>query len=250
MQAGAAGVVELAAHQAAARRGRMGAAMISLGAIVVAGTAPRTARSLDSLVRQTRALDRVAIVVAPDIDRRVGDWLDATASARGWTLVREPGSHPGRTDERGARGHAPRSGSSSSRPVTRCRPAAAAAFDAAVTSVSEPADFVVGAARLVALGVDDTAQVDAPDDPAALDPAHPALRSIWLEAQRRRRCRRLRLCAGGGRALRPLAATDRERRPGSCACRRPSFALSVDEGEPLPAELDVRRLSATRSAPC
>ena len=41
-------------------------------------------------MRQTRALDRVAIVVAPDLDRRVGDWLDATASARGWTLVREP----------------------------------------------------------------------------------------------------------------------------------------------------------------
>ena len=61
--------MELAAHQAAAHAGRVGAAMISLGAIVVAGTAPRTARSLDSLVRQTRALDSVAIVVP--LPRRV-----------------------------------------------------------------------------------------------------------------------------------------------------------------------------------
>jgi hypothetical protein len=57
-------------------------------------------------------------------------------------------------------------------------PGTAAAFDAALTRASEPADFLVGAARLVALGIDDTVSVDAPDDPAALDPAHPVLRSI------------------------------------------------------------------------
>ncbi len=156
--------------------------MISLGAIVVAGTAPRTARSLDSLVRQTRALDRVAIVVAPDIDRRVGDWLDATASARGWTLVREP------LPTLGARMNAGLAATPTEWFVVLeagdTLPAgAAAAFDAAVTGVSEPADFVVGAARLVALGVDETASVDAPDDPAALDPAHPRSAKHLLEAQ-------------------------------------------------------------------
>jgi hypothetical protein len=52
----------------------MVAAMSSLGAIVITGTAPRTSRSLDSLVRQTRPFDCVVIVAAPDLDHRVSDW--------------------------------------------------------------------------------------------------------------------------------------------------------------------------------
>ena len=223
---------------AAARAGRMGAAMISLGAIVVAGAAPRTARSLDSLVRQTRALDRVVIVVAPDIDRRVGDWLDATASARGWTLRPGIGSHPGRRMNAGLAA-CPTEWFVVLEAGDMLPAGAAAAFDAAVTGVSDPADFVVGAARLGGRSASTTRPVvDAPDDLAAFDPAHPALRSIWW--------RRSAVDAAGGFDI-PLTAAvrydlwlqaDRERRRGHGACQTPSFALSVDEGEPLPAELE------------
>ncbi len=184
--------------------------MISLGAIVVSGTAPRTARSLDSLVRQTRALDRVVIVVAPDIDHRVADWLDATASARGWTLLREPGHTLGARINAGLAA-CPTEWFVALEAGDTLPAGAAAALEAAATGVSEPTDFVVGAARLVGLGIDDTASVDAPADPGALDPAHPALRSIWW--------RRSAVHAAGGFdgsltaacALRPLAETGRER---------------------------------------
>ncbi len=210
--------------------------MTSFGAIVVAGTAPRTARSLDSLVRQTRPFDRVAIVVAPDIDRRVRDWLDATVAARGWTLVRE--SRP----TLGARMNAGLAAAPAEWVVAleagdTLPPGATAASHAAVTGLSDPADFVVGAARFVALGIDDTSVVDAPDDPAAIDPAHPALRSIWW--------RRSAVDAAGGFDLSLTAAVRYDlwlrliaRGGGARHVPDTLVCVSVDDGEPLPAELE------------
>ncbi|MBK5298378.1 MAG: polysaccharide deacetylase family protein [Vicinamibacteria bacterium] len=211
--------------------------MISLGAIVVAGAAPRIARSLDSLVRQTRPLDRVTIVVAPDIDRRVGDWLDATAAARGWTVVREPCTALGAMFDAGLAA-TPTEWFVALEAGDVLVPSAAAALETAITGAHEPADVIVGAARLVALGVDETACAEAPADLGALDPAHPALRSIcW---------RRAAVDASGG--FDPdLAAAVRydlwlrliARGGGGQLVHDSLVRLSVDTGEPLPAELNA-----------
>jgi len=215
----------------------MDAAMRSLGAIVVASVAQRTARSLDSVVRQTRALDRVTIVAAPDIDRRVADWLDATAAARAWTMVRSSRTTPGAMLNAGIVA-TPTEWFVALEAGEVMVPAAAATLDAAITAPSEPADFVVGAARVVGLGVDETVRADRAADVGALDPAHPTLRSIcW---------RRAAVDASGGFDPELAAAVRYElwlrfiaRGGGGRLVRQSLVQLSVDNGESLPAELDA-----------
>jgi peptidoglycan/xylan/chitin deacetylase (PgdA/CDA1 family)/SAM-dependent methyltransferase len=210
--------------------------MSLLGAIVVAGSAPLTARSLDSLVRQTRALDSVAIVVGPGLDPRVADWLQALSAARGWTLLPQSGTTLGAMLNAGL-ASTPTDWFVVVEAGDALLPTAAATIDTAGASRKEPPDIIAGAARLVALGIDETASVDTPDDPAAFDPAHPALRSIFWRrsavdavggfdtklAAAVRYDLWLRLIARGVRAL-GLADT--------------LMRLSVAEAEPLPAELD------------
>lgn len=211
--------------------------MSSLAAIVVAGVASRTARSLDSLVRQTRRLDRVTIVVASDIDRRVADWLDATSAARAWTVVRASRATPGAMLNAGLAA-TPGEWFVALEAGDVLVPAAAAALDAAITAAAEPADFVVGAARVVGLGVDETVHADAAADISALDPAHPVLRSIcW---------RRAAVDASGGFDPELVAAVRYDlwlrliaRGGGARLMRQSLVQLSVDSGEPLPAELDA-----------
>ena len=209
--------------------------MSSLGAIVVAGTAPRTARSLDSLVRQTHRLDHVTVVVGPDIDHRVGDWLRASAGARGWALVPQQGITLGAMLKAGL-GATPTEWVVVLEAGDMLPPAAAATIDAAVRGAASPVDFVVGAARLVALGIDEAASVDTPDDLAAFDPAHPALRSIvW---------RRTAVDAAGGwdSELAGAVRYDLWLRLIAKGCRAVALPdtlvhLSVAENEPMPSEL-------------
>ena len=208
--------------------------MSLLGAVVVAGAAPLTARTLDSLVRQSSAFDSVVVVGGPGLDPRVGAWLEATASARAWSFVPKSGN------SLGARVNAGLAAAGTDWFVVIeagdvLLTTAAAAINSAVSG-SDPGDFVAGAARVVGLGVDETASVGAPDDLAAFDPAHPALRSVvWRSravhaaggfdselAAAVRYDMWLRLLARGGRGL---------------ALPETLVRVSVAEGEPLPAEL-------------
>lgn len=209
--------------------------MSSLGAIVVAGGASRTARTLDSLVRQTRPLDHVTIVVEVDADRRVAEWLEATAAARVWTVVRAPRAAPGAMLNAGLA--ATPTGSFVALDAGDVLvSAAAAALDRALTGNDAPADLIAGAARLVAIGVDESVHLDPAMDIAAIDPAHPALRTIgW---------RRTAVDASGGFDPHLAAAVRYDlllrliaRGGGARLVRETLVQLSVDHGEPLPAEL-------------
>jgi peptidoglycan/xylan/chitin deacetylase (PgdA/CDA1 family)/SAM-dependent methyltransferase len=213
----------------------MAATMSSLGAVVIAGAAFRTARSLDSLVRQTRLFERVTIVIDSDIDRRVADWLDATSAARGWAVVRASGRTFGAAVSAGlAATHTEwfvvlEAGD-------LLLPSAAAALDVAIAGTGSLADLVAGAARLVALGIDETVSADGATDAWGLDPAHPALRSIcW---------RRAAVDAAGGfdPELSAVARYDLwlrllGRGAATRLVRYTLVQLSVADGEPLPAEL-------------
>ena len=61
--------------------------MTSIGAIVLAETAARTAHTLDNLARHAPPLDGVTGVAADGIDARVSQWLQALTRVRGWTFV-------------------------------------------------------------------------------------------------------------------------------------------------------------------
>lgn len=155
--------------------------MTEVGAILVAGRAVPTARSLDALARQSPKLAPVVVVASTRCDARTAAWLGATVRTRGWTLIRTEAREPGAVLNAGlehaeadwvltlAAGDVP-----SPRVADEIAAAVAAAPDSAV---------LAGAVRTVALGVDETWQVGDINRPAALDPAHPGLRGLcWNRA--------------------------------------------------------------------
>lgn len=215
--------------------------MSTLGAVVLAGTAPRTARTLDSLVRQARRIDAVAIVVPADLDPRVREWLGALAGARGWALVVTPDAPS--DSPPGARIAAGLAAARTDWLVLleageTLTHGAATALDTAMATAQPAASCIVGAVRLVALGVEETMRVAAPVDVSTLDPAHPCLRSLcW---------RREAIDAAGGfdrdvpAAARyelwlRLTAAGHE----TAVSNHTLVQLSVEPGEPIPAELGM-----------
>ncbi len=210
--------------------------MSTVAVIVIAGSAPQTARSLDSLVRQTRPIDRVIVVAVPDLDPRGGDWLAATAAARGWAVVRDSGTTLGARTTAGL-AVTPTEWFVVLEAGDTLAPTASAVLATAIAAAHASDGVIVGAAHLVAIGIDETTHVDAPGGVSALDPAHPCLRSLcWKRAV---------VDAAGGFDTRLTAAVRYELwlrlvASGSTAQVVPQtlVQVSVERGAPLPVELD------------
>jgi peptidoglycan/xylan/chitin deacetylase (PgdA/CDA1 family) len=149
--------------------------MNTLGVVVAAGDSVLTARTLDSVSRQRRRFDDVAVVNG-SADARVQAWLQATATARRWHLVAVDRPFLGEAFNVGvhriAADFVMLLEAGDVLPLT-----AAERLDEAIADAAPGSGFVAGAIRLTGLGLDQRIDHDAPSA-AAMDPAHPALRSI------------------------------------------------------------------------
>jgi peptidoglycan/xylan/chitin deacetylase (PgdA/CDA1 family) len=224
--------MELAADGAVAGGAAMDATMTGPGVVVIAGTSPRTARTLDALARLSppRAME-VVVVMPSATDPRAAAWIEAVAGTRKWRLVATASDAPGARLNDGFRactsdwlfaldaGEVLLSGSA-----------------AAVVPGAADAPLVAGGVHVVALGVDERAAVQDVSSPATLDPAHPVLRGIcW---------RRRAVEAAGGFDDRLAGAVRYELwlrllAAGRAGVVTPALLVrtSVADGEPLPAEL-------------
>lgn len=223
----------------------MGASVSTVGAVVLAGTAVRTARTLDSLARQRPSLDAVTVSVPVDLDPRVADWLKALSKARGWTLAASGETSPG------ARANAGLARTPTDHVLVL--DAGETLLPNVVAALHEMADHagaaavLVGRVRLVALGIDETIDLESDACLEAVDPANPVLRGIcW---------RRADVVASGGFDAELQAAVRYDlwlrflgRGYAVARTSRTLVQISVEDGEPLPSELASREHGAAVSA--
>ncbi|HEX7088471.1 MAG TPA: polysaccharide deacetylase family protein [Vicinamibacterales bacterium] len=146
-----------------------------VGAVVICRRSAPLARIVDRLAAPDARIG-VTLALAPELDPRSRPWLRAAAAAHEWQVVECAEPHPG------AMANAALAVSDADwvflLEAGDVLASDAASAVAAAALAAPSAAFLAGGTRLVCHGVDETVESGDPSQPAAYDPAHPALRSI------------------------------------------------------------------------